>query len=65
MISFILAALMGVYVIVGVWVGVTNHKANRLKMDMIEDLVKQNDLLVEQNKLLRGIIKKFGLNISD
>lgn len=58
-------ALMGVYVVVGVWVCITNHKSNQLKVSMIDDLVKQNDLLIEQNRLLRGIIKKFGLNISD
>ena len=60
-----LVALMIVYVIVGVWVCITEHKARRLKVEMIDDLVKQNDLLIEQNRLLRGIIKKFGLNISD
>lgn len=55
--------LFGVYLVLGTWICVTSHKSNKLKIDMIEDLLKQNELLAEQNSLLRGIIKKYGLDI--
>lgn len=39
------------------------HKHNRLTIDLIDTLFKHNELLWEQNDLLRGIIKKYGLDI--
>ena len=61
--DLILAALLGAYLVVGTWNCIVNNKSNKLKIDMIEDLLKQNELLDEQNTLLRGIIKKYGLDI--
>ena len=60
--NLFIGTLMGVYLTVGVWLSVINYKSNRLKVDLIEELMKQNELLVEQNTQLRGIIKKFGFD---
>lgn len=60
-----LVALMCVYIVVGVWVCITNYKGNRLKTELIDDLLKQNELLTEQNHSLKRIVRKLCPNKSD
>ena len=52
-------------ILIGIYfaVGFAYYKHNRLTADLIDDLVKHNELIAEQNTLLRGIIKKYGLDI--
>lgn len=61
--NLLLGIMIGAYLVIGTWLSVANYKSNQLKIDMIEDLLKQNELIAEQNRLLRGIIKKYGLDI--
>ena len=56
---FVLVVLTVAYIAVGF----LHYKHNRLTTDLIDCLFKQNELLCEQNDLLRGIIKKYGLDI--
>lgn len=56
---FVVAVLFGIYF----YGAYEYYKHNQLTLDLISDLAKQNDLLSEQNYLLRGIIKKYGLDI--
>jgi hypothetical protein len=57
--------LVGMYLMGTFWLFAAYYKDNRLKMEMIEELVKQNDLLGKQNNLMRGVIKKFGLDVPE
>ena len=51
-----------VYIIVCVLLFVVTSKHNKLTRELIDSLVKENDLLADQNKALREVIKKYGIN---
>lgn len=57
--------LLAMHLMGSIWLIAAYYKHNRLTMEMIDGLVEQNDLLVKQNNLLRGVIKKFGLNVPE
>lgn len=50
------------YSIVCVLLFVVTSKHNKLTRELIDSLVKENDLLADQNKALRDILKKYGVN---
>jgi hypothetical protein len=49
------------YIIVIVLLCVVTSKHNKLTRELIDELVKENGLLADQNKALRDIIKKYGI----
>lgn len=54
--------IMCAYIIVCVLLYVCTSKHNKLTRELIDALVKENELLTDQNKALRDIIKKYGIN---
>lgn len=54
---FILCA----YIVICVSAIVATSKHDKLTRELIDAIVKENDLLSDQNKALRDIIKKYGI----
>jgi hypothetical protein len=54
--------IMCVYIALCVLLFVVTSKHNKLTRELIDALVKENELLTDQNKALRDIIKKYGIN---
>jgi hypothetical protein len=49
------------YVILVVSLCVITSKHNKLTRELIDALVEENNLLADQNKQLRDVIKKYGV----
>lgn len=49
------------YVILVVLLCVVTSKHNKLTRELIDALVEENNLLADQNKQLRDVIKKYGV----
>lgn len=50
------------YIIIGALLIVVTTKHNKLTRELIDALMKENDLLKDQNKALRDIVVKYGIN---
>ena len=54
-----------VYIVVAVLLFVVTSKHNKLTRELIDELLKENGLLEDQNKALRDIIKKYGVETTN
>lgn len=52
-------------VVAAVWIGVRKIKSDKLLREVLDAVMEENELLVKQNKMLRDVFKKYGLEISD
>lgn len=61
----LLCALLFGYVVIGVWLCVKKMQSDKLLREVLDAVMKENELLAKQNKMLRDVFKKYGLKISD
>jgi hypothetical protein len=52
------------WIVAAIWVCVTRIKSDLLLREVLDAVVEENDLLVKQNKMLKDVFKKYGLEIS-
>lgn len=61
----LLYVLMFVYVVVAVWIGFRKMKSDMLLREVLDAVVEENELLAKQNKMLKDVFKKYGLDTSE
>lgn len=61
----LMCGLLFMYIVVAVWVGVRKMKSDMLLREVLDAVVEENDLLVKQNKMLKDVFKKYGLDTSE
>lgn len=53
------------WIVVAIWLCVTRVKSDLLLREVLDAVVEENDLLVKQNKMLKDVFKKYGLDTSE
>ena len=61
----LLYVLMFVYVVVAVWIGFRKMKSDMLLREVLDAVMEENELLAKQNKMLKDVFKKYGLDTSE
>lgn len=61
----LMCGLLFVYVVVSVWIGFSKMKSDMLLREVLDAVVEENELLAKQNKMLKDVFKKYGLDLSD
>lgn len=61
----LMCVLLFVYVVVAVWIGVRKMKSDILLREVLDAVVEENNLIAKQNKMLRDVIRKYGIETAD
>lgn len=61
----LMCVLMFVYIVSAVWIGIRKMKSDVLLRELLDAVMEENELIAKQNKMLRDVFKKYGLEISD